>query len=94
LRPTRDLDLLGHGDSDAETIGETFWAICAQPVTDDGMTFDIAALTAAPIREELEYGGMRVRTTATIAGARIPIQVDWVRRLQLAFAQRATNRSR
>ncbi|WP_455875035.1 nucleotidyl transferase AbiEii/AbiGii toxin family protein [Rhizobium yanglingense] len=26
--------------------------------------------------EEVEYGGVRVRTTATIAGARIPIQVD------------------
>lgn len=40
------------------------------------MTFDVAALTAAPIREEVEYGGVRVHTTATIAGARIPIQVD------------------
>jgi hypothetical protein len=28
------------------------------------------------IREDVEYGGVRVRTTATIAGARIPIQVD------------------
>jgi len=40
------------------------------------VTFDVAALEATPIREELEYGGVRVRTTATIAGARIPIQVD------------------
>lgn len=76
FRPTRDLDLLGHGDSDAVSIAETFRAICAEPVADDGVTFEIAALTAAPIREEVEYGGMRVRTTATIAGARIPIQVD------------------
>ncbi|MUZ76083.1 nucleotidyl transferase AbiEii/AbiGii toxin family protein [Agrobacterium vitis] len=76
FRPTRDLDLLGHGDSDAASIAETFGAICAQPVADDGVTFEIAALTAAPIREEVEYGGVRVRTTATIAGARIPIQVD------------------
>jgi hypothetical protein len=76
FRPTRDLDLLGHGDSDAVSIAETFRAICAQPVADDGVTFEIAALTAAPIREEVEYGGVRVRTTATIAGARIPIQID------------------
>lgn len=76
VRPTRDLDLLGHGNSDAEAIAETFRAICAQPVADDGVTFDVAALMAAPIREEAEYGGVRVRTTATIAGARIPIQVD------------------
>ncbi|MHC2296192.1 nucleotidyl transferase AbiEii/AbiGii toxin family protein [Rhizobium mongolense] len=76
FRPTRDLDLLGHGDSDAVSIAETFRAICAQPVADDGVTFEIAALTAAPIREEVEYGGVRVRTNATIAGACIPIQVD------------------
>jgi len=76
FRPTRDLDLLGHGPNDAEAIAETFRAICAQPVADDGVTFDVAALTAAPIREEVEYGGVRVRTTATIAGARIAIQVD------------------
>jgi len=40
------------------------------------VTFDIAALLATPIREEVEYGGVRVRTTATIAGVRVPIQVD------------------
>jgi hypothetical protein len=76
FRPTRDLDLLGHGDNDAEAIAETFRTICAQAVADDGVTFDVAALTAAPIREEVEYGGVRVRTTATIAGARISVQVD------------------
>lgn len=76
FRSTRDLDLLGYGDNGAEAIAGTFRVICAQPVADDGVTFDVAALTAAPIREELEYGGVRVRTTATIAGARIPIQVD------------------
>lgn len=48
----------------------------AEPVADDGVTFDSAGLEAAPIREEAEYGGVRVRTTAIIAGARIPIQVN------------------
>lgn len=76
FRPTRDLDLLGAGDNDAAAIAETFRAICAQPVADDGVAFDVAALTVVPIREAVEYGGVRVRTTATIAGARISIQVD------------------
>ena len=76
FRPTRDLDLLGSGDNGAEAIAETFRVICAQPVADDGVIFDVASLEAAPIREEVEYGGVRVRTTAAIAGARIPIQVD------------------
>ena len=76
FRPTRDLDLHGYGDNDAEAIAETFRSICAQPVADDGVTFDVVALTAAPIREEMEYDGVRVRTTATIVGARLSIQVD------------------
>jgi hypothetical protein len=76
FRPTRDLDLLGYGDNSPEAIGDTFRAILTQPVDDDGVAFDVDRLEAAPIREDLEYGGVRVRTQATIAGARIPIQVD------------------
>ncbi|UXN67310.1 nucleotidyl transferase AbiEii/AbiGii toxin family protein (plasmid) [Phyllobacterium sp. A18/5-2] len=76
FRPTRDLDLLGYGENSPRAIAETFHAICTQPVEDDGVVFDLDGLEAAPIREEVEYGGVRVRTTATIAGARIPIQVD------------------
>lgn len=52
FRPTRDLDLLGHGDNDAQSIAETLRTICAQPVADDGVTFDVTLLTAAAIREE------------------------------------------
>lgn len=45
-------------------------------VPDDGVVFDIDGLTAALIRENLEYGGIRVQTVAVIDGARIPIQID------------------
>ncbi|HUZ14503.1 MAG TPA: nucleotidyl transferase AbiEii/AbiGii toxin family protein [Caulobacteraceae bacterium] len=76
FRGTRDLDLLGHGDNSPDAIAEVFRVICAQPIDDDGVVFDVEAIEAAPIREEIEYGGVRVRTTATIAGARVPIQVD------------------
>ena len=51
FRPTRDLDLLGYGDYEAEPIAETFRAMCAEPVTDDGVVFDVAGLGAAPIRK-------------------------------------------
>lgn len=76
FRPTRDLDLLGYGENSPESIGGAFREICGQPVDDDGVEFDIGAIMAVPIREDVEYGGIRVRTSATIAGARIPIQVD------------------
>jgi hypothetical protein len=38
--------------------------------------FDVAALEAVAIREDLRYGGVRVRTTAVIDRARIPVQID------------------
>lgn len=76
FRPTRDLDLLGYGESTPEAIGDAFRAILALAVEDDGVVFDIERLEAAPIREGVEDGGVRVRTAATIGGARVPIQVD------------------
>ncbi len=76
FRPTRDLDLLGYGANDPASIAETFKAICATDVPDDGVLFDVEGLTADPIREELEYGGVRAQTYAVIDGARIPIQID------------------
>lgn len=67
FRPTRDLDLLGYGENTPEAIHDAFRAICAQPVDDDGVVFDVDALEAEPIREDVEYGGVRIRTRATIA---------------------------
>jgi predicted nucleotidyltransferase component of viral defense system len=72
FRPTRDLDLFGYGVNNPEAVAD----ICSTAVPDDGVVFDIDGLTAAPIREDVEYGGVRVQTYAFIDGARIPIQVD------------------
>ena len=76
FRPTRDLDLLGYGANTPEAVADTFKDICSTVVPDDGVVFDIDGLAAAPIREDLEYGGIRIQTNAVIDGARIPIQVD------------------
>ena len=43
---------------------------------DDGIAFDAAALQIQTIREDMKYGGSRLRTTAALAGARIPVVVD------------------
>lgn len=75
LRPTRDLDLLGFGDADSEAMLDTFKEILSVPV-DDGIDFDAGALRVDRIRDELEYGGVRLRTTANVSGARIPIAID------------------
>src|SRR3546814_14380693 len=43
---------------------------------DDGLAFDVDALTARPIREEAEYGGMRLSTTAYLERTRIPVTIN------------------
>jgi predicted nucleotidyltransferase component of viral defense system len=74
-RGTRDLDLLGFGDPSAEPMLATFREIMAQDAA-DGVEFDVDALRVDRNREELEYGGLRLRTTASIGGARISLTID------------------
>jgi predicted nucleotidyltransferase component of viral defense system len=74
-RATRDLDLLGFGDPSDDALLAVFREVMTIAV-DDGVGFDAAKLKIEPIREDLEYGGSRLITTATLSGARIPIVVD------------------
>ncbi|MBX4863944.1 nucleotidyl transferase AbiEii/AbiGii toxin family protein [Rhizobium leguminosarum bv. viciae] len=74
-RGTRDLDLLGFGDPRGEPMLATFREILAQGAA-DGVEFDDDGLRVDRIREELEYGGLRLRTTASIGGARISLTID------------------
>jgi Nucleotidyl transferase AbiEii toxin, Type IV TA system len=69
------VDLLGFEDAAEDALLGTFRAIMAIKL-DDGVTFDLKGLRIEAIREKIEYGGSRLRTTATLAGARIPITVD------------------
>lgn len=75
LRPTQDLDLLGFGNSDADAMLVIFQEVCAV-TADDGVAFDLSALTVERMREELEYGGLRLKTFAAIDGARVRVLVD------------------
>ena len=74
-RPTRDLDLLGFGDSAEESILSVFREVCGMPA-DDGITFEVDNLRIERIREELEYGGLRLRTVANLSRARINVVID------------------
>ena len=75
-RPTRDLDLLGFGDPEAERLAGVFRSLCGLAVADDGLTFDAATVAVEAIREDQEYGGQRVRFDARLGQARISLQVD------------------
>ena len=74
-RATRDLDLLGFGDPDPDAMVAAIKEILATNV-EDGVEFDADALRADQIREEIAYGGLRLRTTASIGGARITVTID------------------
>lgn len=74
-RPTRDLDLLGFGETSSDAMLEVWRDVCAIDA-EDGVKFDGEGLRARPIREELEYGGVRIQTTATLARAKIYVTVD------------------
>lgn len=75
-RATRDVDLLGYGDSTPEAVGDAVRAACAADVEPDGLTFDPRTVVAEPIRDRQEYGGVRVTLAAALGTARIPLQVD------------------
>lgn len=74
-RGARDLDLLGFGDPDPDQLVEVFRRVMATE-EDDGLVFDTDALRSLPIRADMAYGGVRLRTTATLDGAHIPIAID------------------
>lgn len=74
-RVTRDADFLGHGDADADRLVADFREIMSVDV-DDGLVFDVDNLSATAIREEMEYGGTRLKTVAYLEKTRIPITID------------------
>jgi hypothetical protein len=76
-RVTKDADLLCSGPPDVEHVTSVFRELC-QIVTDDadGIVFVADTVRAAPIREEQEYGGIRVTLLGMLHNARIPLPVD------------------
>ncbi|MGV1769585.1 nucleotidyl transferase AbiEii/AbiGii toxin family protein [Agrobacterium vitis] len=74
-RETRDVDFLGYGQADGETLKSIFADIMAAQY-DDGLMFDVGGLQAEVIREEMEYNGVRLRTVALLERTRIPVTID------------------
>lgn len=75
-RPTRDLDFTGYGSAEIEAVLGRIREICSVVAPDDGMSFDATTLRAAPIREEVEYGGLRIVFEARLGSAQVHMQVD------------------
>jgi predicted nucleotidyltransferase component of viral defense system len=75
-RRTRDVDLLGKDEPDTARFAAMFATLCQLQVPEDGLRFDAGTVKAKPIREENEFGGIRVTLVALLDQARIPMQVD------------------
>jgi hypothetical protein len=75
-RATRDVDLLGFGDPGEEHLRGVFAEVFALDVEDDGVRFDLGSLDVGLIREDQEYGGVRVVIIARVTSAQVGLQVD------------------
>jgi Nucleotidyl transferase AbiEii toxin, Type IV TA system len=75
-RPTRDLDLLGHGTIDTQRLEQVFREVIGVEVENDGLEFPAETVCGERIREDEEYEGVRVHLEARLAAARIKVQID------------------
>ena len=75
-RPTRDLDFTGYGDPEHGDLLDRIREICLVAVPDDGMSYDVDSLKIEPIREEVEYGGVRITFGARLGNVQIRMQLD------------------
>lgn len=78
-RATHDLDLLGFGTAEIARLEQVFRDLCQLQLSgdeDDGLALQPETVRAAPIREDQEYGGIRIHLLALLSKARIPLQVD------------------
>ncbi len=75
-RLTGDLDLLGYGEQDVESLVEVVREICSTSVPDDGLTFLSETVAGNLIREDQAYEGVRIVVRALLSKARIRLQID------------------
>jgi len=75
-RPTMDIDLEGRVNNRLDHIKEVVATVCEVDVDPDGIAFNRTSIEASRIKEDADYEGVRVQFHATLARARIPMQLD------------------
>ncbi len=75
-RPTMDIDLEGQVNNQIDHIKEVVATICEVDVEPDGIAFNRTSIEVSRIKEDADYEGVRVQFHATLARARIPMQLD------------------
>ena len=74
-RRTQDIDLLGFGDYNVESLVTCFKEIAGIP-SEDGMEYESKSIHGEIIKEKDEYQGVRLRMFGFLARARIPMTVE------------------
>lgn len=75
-RPTMDIDLASRTNNQLDHIKEVIGVVCDVAVDPDGIEFNRSAIEVSRIKEDADYEGVRVQFHATLARARIPMQLD------------------
>ncbi len=75
-RPTMDIDLAGRTSNELHHIADLVGVVCEVVTEPDGVEFNRGSIEVSRIKEDADYEGVRVRFHATLAKARIPMQID------------------
>jgi hypothetical protein len=74
-RPTMDIDLMGRTDNGLEHIRSVIREVCSAAVEQDRVVFKEETMEVQRIKEDAEYEGARVRLTAMVSNARLPMEI-------------------
>src|SRR5438445_13285320 len=75
LRPTKDLDFLAIGNDDQQEMVSIFQELCSVSFN-DGVFFDANSVHGERIREQVEYGGLRITANAAVDQAKMRVLID------------------
>ena len=75
-RQTRDIDVLAFKSETIDSLKAVFQEISQISFVDDGLTYLSDTVNVNAIREEQQYGGLRVTLAAMLGAAKVHLQVD------------------
>ena len=75
-RPTRDIDFSALNMNNDAQYALTVCSEIASQIHEDGVVFDLMSVSAETIRDDDEYGGVRVSMTAELHTAKISFHID------------------